>query len=241
MFTTKKEIIDWLNLMEIKNYTINDDLTVNAKFVNINGKELTEIPVQFNEVDIFDCEDNKLISLKGSPYTVITNFKCSNNLLITLDHSPISVGRSFYCDDNKLTTLKGVPQHIGNVFSCQNNQLTSLEFCPSKVLGNFYCCNNAIEDFKFAPEYVGKNLYARFNPIKSFKEALTIELEEVLSHAVKDMGNTLDGFTEFYKPNGTDSYFFVNLTTKEIRNILLYNSINSTEKNNKSLQKRNKI
>jgi len=66
----RKRIKDWLDNMKVKNYTINEDSTVdvNGSVHLINKGFLTEIPIQFGKVkDGFDVSDNKLTSLKGCP------------------------------------------------------------------------------------------------------------------------------------------------------------------------------
>ena len=61
MLKNKQEIEDWLKEMKIKNFEVNDDLTVDVDgYVNISKKKLTEIPVQFNKINgVFNCSDNK--------------------------------------------------------------------------------------------------------------------------------------------------------------------------------------
>ena len=50
-FKTKEEIQNWLDRLRIKNYTINEDLTVDIKGdIEISSKDLTIIPVQFGNV-----------------------------------------------------------------------------------------------------------------------------------------------------------------------------------------------
>ena len=50
-FKTKEEIEDWLKKMNIKQYTINRNLTVDVyDNVNISQKELKYIPIQFRIV-----------------------------------------------------------------------------------------------------------------------------------------------------------------------------------------------
>jgi len=130
MLKTKEEIQAWLDEMRIKNYTINDDLTVDVDgTVKISNKKLVEIPVQFGiVVRDFDCSRNKLTSLKGSPRECV----------------------GFYCSHNKLTSLVGAPQKCW-YFNCSNNKLTSLEFAP-KECTEFDCYNNKLTTLKFVPK-----------------------------------------------------------------------------------------
>ena len=78
----RQQIIDWLDSMEITNYTINDDLTIDGKNVDISHKSLTHFPkfIKFKHVDgNFYCHDNSLISLEGCPSSVGGKFYCHDN------------------------------------------------------------------------------------------------------------------------------------------------------------------
>ncbi|MCW3498654.1 hypothetical protein [Burkholderia cenocepacia] len=154
---TKEEITQWLDKMRIKNYSINDDLTVNVNgMVFLNGKRLTGIPVQFNKVSkSFDCSQNQLTSLDGAPRIVGKSFDCSQNQLTSLKGGPQIVGSSFICSQNQLTSLEGSPQIVGKdkdldsrqnqiavgLFDCSCNRLTSLDGVPQTVR-EFYCQEN---------------------------------------------------------------------------------------------------
>jgi hypothetical protein len=77
-FTTYKETKEWLDEMEIENYIINDDLTVDVNDdVNLVNKNLSYIPIKFGVINGgFYCSKNNLISLVGSPNIVKGNFYC---------------------------------------------------------------------------------------------------------------------------------------------------------------------
>ena len=83
MFLTKKYIEAWLHTIAVKNYTINDDLTVDVfGYVDISNENLTEIPVQFGKISgYFDCSHNKLTSLKNCPKEVNGSFYFYDNIL----------------------------------------------------------------------------------------------------------------------------------------------------------------
>ena len=85
--TTKQEIISWLDKMNITNYTINKDLSVDVDSnVNINNRNLTKIPIKFNKVSgYFFCHNNKLTSLVGCPTNVNGDFYCHNNKLTNIN------------------------------------------------------------------------------------------------------------------------------------------------------------
>jgi hypothetical protein len=132
----KQLITTWLNQMEVENYTINDDYTIDVKSnVNISNRSLDRLPsfIKFGSVD--------------------GGFYCHNNQLTSLEGCPSSVGGSFDCNNNQLTSLEGCPSSVGGYFYCGYNQLTSLEGCPGSVGGGFYCYNNKV---KFTKEDVKK-------------------------------------------------------------------------------------
>jgi hypothetical protein len=107
MFKTKEKIEDWLKNYGIRNYSINDDLTVDViGYINLTNNDLLEIPVQFGIVkgDFF-CGQNKLTSLKGTPYHVTGTFDCSENNLANLDDSPKIIGYDLNCSKNPLISL----------------------------------------------------------------------------------------------------------------------------------------
>lgn len=99
MYTDINEIYQWLINHKIKNYFINDDLSVDV----INDVDLTyhslketidEIPIKFNIVEgYFICYCNNLSSLKGCPKIVKKDFHCDQNpYLKSLKHLPIIYG-----------------------------------------------------------------------------------------------------------------------------------------------------
>jgi hypothetical protein len=102
----------------IENYTINDDgsIDVNGN-VDLLWYRLTELPLNFNRVTgYFNCNCNKLTTLKGSPKWV---------------------GGSFSCINNQLTSLEFSPDYVGGWFDCRWNNLTN-NYCDTEIAGNFY-------------------------------------------------------------------------------------------------------
>ena len=80
MLQSKSEIAKWLDKYNIKNYTINDDLTVDvAGHVFLDNKGLATIPIQFGQVGgNFWCNNNKLKSLEGCPNVIRGGFYCAD-------------------------------------------------------------------------------------------------------------------------------------------------------------------
>lgn len=128
----KEEISNWLSRMNITNYIIHDDLTVDVDgSVNLIKKNLTEIPIQFGIVKDFDCSHNQLTSLKGIPKKV--------DILLV--------------ENNRLTSLEYCPQEVDH-FDCSHNYLSSLEYGPKIVHGDYYCNNNLLSDLIHMPKEI---------------------------------------------------------------------------------------
>ena len=68
---------------------------------NISQENLTEIPFNFGITGSFNCSNNNLNSLYGSPKKVLGSFYCSHNNLKSLEYSPQSISGSFYCIFNQ--------------------------------------------------------------------------------------------------------------------------------------------
>jgi hypothetical protein len=152
-------VIDWmLKLYDIKNYTINEDGTIDVRGdVDLSNKGLTELPLKFrNVMGNFWCDSNKLISLEGCPQSVGGSFNCQINQLKTLEGGPQLVDGSFYCDSNQLISLEGAPQSVGGFFSCSYNQLTSLKGGPQSVGYNsiFKVNNNKLTSLEGGPKSI---------------------------------------------------------------------------------------
>jgi Leucine-rich repeat (LRR) protein len=77
----------------------------------------------------FDCSDNKLISLKGSPRIVKGDFDCSMNNLTTLKGMPIIIDGVFDCSFNNLISLKYLSKSTKQLI-CSYNNLTELPILP---------------------------------------------------------------------------------------------------------------
>jgi hypothetical protein len=147
--TSKDEIKIWLDSMNIQNYDIHDDLTVDVNNqVYLYNKGLTHLPVQFGIVEKnFDISNNELTSLVGSPHTANALFRCKNNFLTDLVGGPHEAF-DFNVNYNKITTLKGAPEIVHCFFSCAHNELTSLDYLPKKIGHTLDLSKNPISSLK---------------------------------------------------------------------------------------------
>jgi len=117
------------------------------------------------------------LTIKGKKITEKTSsepwpgdFDCFNNQLTSIEGSPVSVGGFFSCAYNNLTSLEGAPSSVGGNFGCSNNQLTSIEGSPASVGGNYRCFNNKLTSLtgihKILKQMNG-TFYVNKNPLKS--------------------------------------------------------------------------
>lgn len=187
---SSQSIIDWLETFNIKNYIINEDLTVTVNgSVNLSNKKIKQLPIQFKEVtDEFIISHNPLTTLKGSPLK--TNlFDCSFCALTDLVYSPLEIGEKglvacnnnlshltgisqkifskINVNNNHLTSLKGLSSNNLELLNVANNQLTSLEGCP-KIIEYFDCSYNKLASLEFGPQKV-RNYDCSFNTLISLK------------------------------------------------------------------------
>lgn len=142
---TELEIINWLNKMQIRNYSIipneNPQWSHCSFVVNVIGnvilkqEKLTHLPIQFCSIKgSFDISGNELTTLKGSPWEV---------------YGP------FYAHDNPLSNLDDAPQDVAE-FSCSGEIiLEAIVKLDCEIAFNFIHGEKNIE--KLIPEL--KNLY----------------------------------------------------------------------------------
>ena len=146
---------------KIENYTINDDGSIDVDGnVYLWGYCLTELPLRFNKVSgWFECDDNNLTTLKGSPKWV---------------------GDYFYCANNKLTSLEFSPDYVGGFFDCKYNDLIDLVGSPKQVVGDFRCHNNNnLINPKGCSEKIGRKFKCDYTPLSSIFN----EVDQFFLHA----------------------------------------------------------
>ena len=158
--TIKNLIIEWLNKYNIKNYNINNDLTINVNGnVDLYGYSESQLPdhIQFNEVNgYFNIGYSQIKTLKGCPKIVNGEFYCSAcSKLKTLKGAPEIIGSTFIClNCPKLISLEGAPEIVNGDFDCSYcDSLKSLKGSPKQVKKTFYCefCRS-LESLKGAPK-----------------------------------------------------------------------------------------
>lgn len=226
-FKTKDEIKTWLDAANISNYTIHDTLVVDVNAsVRISHMELTSIPIQFGVVEgDFNCSENKLTHLLGSPHIVKKTFDCSLNQLTSLTGAPNEVD-TFICDYNStLQTLEGCTPTVLWDFQCRNNDLISLEGGPKSV-GNIYdCTNNKITCLKGLPQTLPHSLYLSNNHLIN----------------IDDLPKKIEGIFRCFDNHGkieinsfiqSDIKTFIHTCSKEEEQIELFKEFYITKKEN---------
>jgi hypothetical protein len=129
---------------------------------NCEGQGLKDFKgVKFGKIEgHFNCSNNELTSLEGSPRYVVKSFDCSNNKLTSLEGGPDKVWWGDYkCSKNQLVSLNGLPKeasHGGLKIDCSNNKLKSLETIGNTdKIAEFFCRKNEIISLDGAPVILG--------------------------------------------------------------------------------------
>lgn len=154
--TKKQEIIHWCKKMNIKNYSLREDLTIDvSENVNLSNKELKALPYKFGIVQgHFICSKNELLSLNNAPDKVTKIFDCSKNKLTSLNNAPKQVG-DIYCDNNKITNFQDCEITFESHFFARDNPLNienlGIDKISGSIMGLFiisYDKNNPIKEFE---------------------------------------------------------------------------------------------
>lgn len=102
--------------------------------IDISGMKLTKLPDLTNVIclGIFDCSNNNLTSLRGSPRKTKV-FNCSYNYYLTSLLEGPTEADEYNCHNCNLLNLKGAPQKTKK-FNCSwNYYLTSLLGGPTEA------------------------------------------------------------------------------------------------------------
>jgi len=177
---------DWLDQCTYGTWSVNpqtglvdvDGGLIKGGF-NCNDQGLTDFKgVRFGRIyGYFNCAENELRSLEGSPRSVGTTFLCNNNQLTSLEGGPLRVGGSYYCSNNKLTSLEGAPGDINDDFVCYNNQLTSFKGAPESIRDTFDFSNNQVTSIDGIPKRIGFRMISWGNPISEYAFSLILSVK----------------------------------------------------------------
>lgn len=197
IFRHKHEVIQWLEKMDINLYSIeeNKDTLSPFKFtvsvrnnVNLKKKGLTYLPIQFDVIEgNFDCSNNQLISLLGSPKEVHGVFDCSYNKLTSLQYAPTKIKRDLEASHNEIVSLEHCP-HIMGSYSLSNNKIKSLLGLPNCIYDSLYIYNNELENLEYCP----KKIYNLANFADNKITSLHNTIVEVQKNALAIYNNPID-------------------------------------------------
>ena len=109
----------------IENYTINNDGSIDVdEDVNLHNLGLEKLPIKFNKVNgYFDCSENELTSLSGSPFEVNGDFKCHTNELTSFKYAPKIIRGNFDCEWNNIKSFEYFPSYVKRYFWCDDNPI----------------------------------------------------------------------------------------------------------------------
>jgi len=135
----KIEIINLCKQYNITKYTINDDYSIDVDgHVDLAHKELTKIPIKFNNVTgFFSCVGNQLVDLENAPRRVERNFMCQHQYhgsFISLKGAPEYVGFRFDFNDNEnLKDFTDFPTYVGATMDARSTGLYSFDCIPESA------------------------------------------------------------------------------------------------------------
>jgi len=120
-----KPIKEWLKKHHIKDYKINDDLTIDVNgIIELSKSGFSgNFPeyIQFNKIiGAFYCSKNEeMTTLRGCPKIVTGDFSCTQTSITSLEYGPTYVGDHYFCHNcDELKSLKGV-KTIKETLCCQ--------------------------------------------------------------------------------------------------------------------------
>jgi hypothetical protein len=166
-------IKEWVEKIDLKNYTINDDYTIDViGTINLYQKIIPEY-IHFGIVKgYFNCSETGIKTLNGL-IKQCWSFSCIGNELKSLEGGPTSVRGVYNCSENLLTSLKGVSKDVTSLF-CDHNNLRDLEYCPMNkdgMLISLFCQNNLLTSLKGSPKIIEGDFSIQDNLLKSLKYA----------------------------------------------------------------------
>jgi hypothetical protein len=114
--TNPTDIQKWLDLNNIKNYTIdpNTGIVDTAGDVDIQHLDEGKIPIKFGTCKgKFIAEQISLTSLHGCPISVRRGFVCTHTQITSLEGGPHTVYGSYIISNNRnLTSLNGMARNV---------------------------------------------------------------------------------------------------------------------------------
>jgi len=158
----------WMSKLNISSYKLTKKFSINVYHnVLLSEKNISEFPpyIKFNHITGgFHCDNNKLTSLRGCPYSLSGSFMCSFNKLVNLKNGPTVVKQSYGASYDELESLEGIGEIIGESIYINDNNLKTLEYIPPIIKKDLFIYNNPIETLEYFPKEVSGDIY--FTPSK---------------------------------------------------------------------------
>ena len=105
--------------------------------------EIATPPLKFKGSVIISNDGVKSLKDRNLPNKITGSFDCSQNSLKNLEGSPEEIKGDFNCSNNKnLTSLKGMPQIGIKELKANECNLKTLEGSPQRIKGDFNCLDN---------------------------------------------------------------------------------------------------
>lgn len=200
----KQKIQNFLKDINVFNYKINKDYTVDSlQSVKIDIP-LKTLPIQFDYVlGDFDISNCGLYSLKGCPDVISGDFICSSNILENLKFGPSDVTGKYDVRNCGLRNLYGSPRIINGDFICSYNSLENLEGGPSTVNGSYLVDNCLLDSIKGSPKIIKGDFICSFNYLKNLKGGPS-SVNGIYDCSNNDIDNLKDGpaYASIFKCNG---------------------------------------
>lgn len=195
LLKTKEEIVSWLDMTKIRNYNINNNLTVDVDGdVNLSLRSFVFLPIQFGNVEgFFTCSQNlRLKSLLGCPRVVGGYFECSDTGIETFEGAPELVrGAVFAHACKNLVSLEGAPMYIKGDFNIKNcprvSSIKNLHKITKRIDGTFYC--------------LGTNINSNILSLIKIEGLKSVDLPLTSKHGVVSI-RKLEEIIERYLPEG---------------------------------------
>lgn len=165
--TTKEQVFNWLNQMNIKGFIIHNDLTVDVhNYVDISNKKLKFLPVQFGIIlGDFNCSQNQLKSLQGSPKEVYGYLDCHENRLTNFNFLPSKITGSILAYKNKIKSLEGLPEEVKGDLSLWQNKIKNIKYFPKLIKGSVDISFNQIKTLKNINTHIDAKFDCTNNPL----------------------------------------------------------------------------
>jgi hypothetical protein len=174
-FQSKSKVAQFCLEYNIRDWSINSEGLVDVNGdVKLYNSGLNKIPIKFGKIiGYFDCSNNELKSLEGSPHTVVGDFDCSNNELKSLEGCTHTVGGNFYCQYNQLTII--------------NDELEFVEY--------FDISYNPIDEvFKLFPDFKSFKYSLDYNYLRYPNQIVKNRFEEACEEAGISLPQKIKGY-----------------------------------------------